>query len=144
MSEQPKLSQDAIALLRRVQARILAKPQQLDMAGWVSGMIFSYREPFRRLAANPECGTTACIAGWILIEAGITEIPRASSIGNAATKCLGMQGDYDDIDLFFASDWPEDLCYRTHVSSSDQAMAEIAAEAIDRWIEGDGCFLDNE
>jgi hypothetical protein len=109
-----------VELLLKVKERILAEPSQFDMRDW------------RR--SSPECGTVACIAGWACAIADAEEgiVPTDyHQIESRAEILLGERA----IALFYASCWPDDLCFAEEDASvRSPEYAAVAAQAIDRFI----------
>lgn len=107
-------------LLLKVKEQILAHPEELDMATW------------------GECGSPCCIAGWVvrLSDRILTpEFPTETEdqVDADARKALGV---VDRCPLFFWQDWPGDLRVSFLGPATPMRRAEVAAEAIDRYIEG--------
>lgn len=70
----------------------------------------------RFFATKNECGTTACIAGWVLLQSGYTLDERnhfhnsnndiVYSESNEAAKILGLSSHQEDL-LFYERYWPQ-------------------------------------
>lgn len=136
-----RLQPHAIKALQEVKQAILARPENFDMGHWIGGMddddALMSPEIATSLETGEHCGTTACIAGWICALNNLTTMHP----GYAASTFLGLG--IDSARLFYTSNWPVDL--RKHYKEAEfegdtLAQAQIAAEAIDRFIEGDGSF----
>jgi hypothetical protein len=115
-----------VALLREVQAAILKWPTHFDMEQPGRGCEF---DPV--VMAEPTCGTTACIAGWIcmlgdkrsLVNYPYDILERAAELGGLTST----QAD----DLFWF-----------HVDSDFIVTSQEAATAIDNFItsKGKSCY----
>lgn len=84
-----KLSKDAVELLRRVEQHILANPERIAMGCW---RVEGKRTELWGLKV-PECGTVACIGGWV---------EMLSEKTGLAESLLGIGG-YQSWELFFKS-----------------------------------------
>ncbi len=134
-----------VALLQTVKQHIVADPGNLSMLNWI------------RHAG--ECGTTACIAGWIVVFSEPGEsledrevkaiVIRAESHGdlrfaNLAATRIGYPRSGANCPLFYVDDWPRDLTLRWAGAKTAADAAAAAAEAIDRFIAGNGSFRQEE
>lgn len=126
-----------VELLRTIQKHIREEPRRLRMAAWARGgppnqegyVESGYGEEDH--VVFPPCGTVACIAGWAHILSG-------GGIGSAGQSAGARALDVDfDTALFFVDLWPADLEERYESAATDQERAEVACEAIDRFIAGD-------
>lgn len=142
------LTPEGIALLQRVKQRILAEPDKFDMYEWYCSIDGEYDwsanlDPFfqtlRSAQPGEPCGTTACIAGWVLLESGVQSIKNVRVIEDAAAVELGVYNKYRTEPLFYVSEWPNDLQKEYKQTKSPQ----VAAQAIDRWIAGNGSFAES-
>src|SRR5882724_140421 len=105
-----QLKPEAVRLLRAVQKQIRKAPTSFDMS--VIAEKAKYKEITASVILNnellPPCGTTACIAGWVLIKSnqpfeGNSPLSRAADI-------LGLNNESDGSDygqLFLSSKWPK-------------------------------------
>jgi len=151
----PKLSAQAIRLLRRVQEHILSDPRRFNMDYWKRHVSLA------RIAAGedcifgiesakdvPPCGTIACIAGWTAL-LGTPPGNRPllwSKVRTCATELLGLKPLLDergfsygsDYRLFFEENWPERFYHRFRLATSRRQRARIAAQRIDHFIKTGG------
>jgi len=124
------------ALLRAKEC-ILADPSQFDM--------YDYQNEFDKQSS---CGTTACIAGWIVYN----EYPECISDDKLAVDVLKFpSGMYyeslaedavnatnlDVNSLFHEGSWPEKYYTRFQKAKTRKEKAKIAAEVIDYFIESE-------
>jgi hypothetical protein len=127
-----------VELLERVKAHIRAYPETFDMGAF---------------ARHMTCGTVACIAGWasFLNNPMNKRSPWSMNIEGVALKVLGLDGLYDTQDdedgqvcpLFYNHQWPYDIQIRYDTAREmgvRSLMADIAGEAIDRFVAGNGSF----
>lgn len=118
--------------LRQVQESIRTHPLKFSMNQWAKGVL---------VAANPECGTTACIAGWVLahhfdhINGSAYAEPLA--VPTYAKYILGITDDQAD-DLFFYQHWPFEFSERFERADNPWDEAAIAVEYIDYFIAQNG------
>lgn len=120
-----------IPLLEKVKAAILAEPQTYNQAYFIE---------------ETPCGTTCCIAGHALLQAGVCSISEMKDLVPSFIATLAEE----ELDLttnqrfrLFASphDWPEP--YRSRMidaweNSDKDAEAHIAAARIDKFIATNG------
>jgi hypothetical protein len=113
-------------LLLKAKSAILAAPEHFSMREW-------------------DCGSTACIAGWVARIAGIER--RISHLFPTDLVRAQLKLNWLEFDrLSLVSAWPSDLGERFSVAEirnaefhdNDPELAEIAAERIDRFIATDG------
>lgn len=134
---------DSSILLRKVQKRILNNPKQVNMSFFCS---------------EDNCGTIACIAGWIIIESGFTP-EQVKSLGqiyyekqNAVGKASELLGipSSDVRRLFYSEHWPNnlDIELNKHKPGSTR-YGRVVSKAISLFIKhpevfkyGQGCYLD--
>ncbi len=129
------LTKPAKELLLKAKAVILAEPRQFDMAFF-----------FRRFTEwdVPNCGTTACIAGWLIaISRGMTPKEVDTSVRYQhpffeACELLGIDEKTGD-SLFYSPKWPEPFRTDYHNLSFvyHEQRAKIAANRIDYFLETD-------
>lgn len=113
------MKQEAIEILNKVKDSIRMHPDQFNMETW-------------------DCGTTACIAGWI----GRHTNTRIWGSCNAA-QALGV--DSNSIrKLFFVGDWPTSLLEVYDSAKCKYMKAEIACEAIDAFINDPSKFASGD
>lgn len=128
--------------LLKVKALILEEPLRFDMGLWRT------THPEACGIRAPKCGTVACIAGWGATLHFMEKDKRLKKLSTAAGLFMcsetpeiaaGFFGIDDGSNLFFESNWPEDLQERLDEETQGTAeYAQIAAEAIDRFIACDG------
>ena len=118
-------------LLRKVQAHILAHPEEFDMDYWI-------------------CGTTACIAGHAALMSGYRDGQSLRSInwlldaeGNACSpidagaSVLDVNPDQADR-LFFIENWPPGFREPYVNATEREEIARAASDRIDHFIATDG------
>jgi hypothetical protein len=126
-------------ILREASAAITAASERFDMGFWI-------RTPYRRGVAcvhtvrihRKDCGTTLCLAGWIVALApeGEAEERSMEAIPFAAKAIAGLsfhQGER----LFQTEKWPHPFQrkYRNgHNLRDSNAMAEALAERVEHFI----------
>lgn len=125
-----------VKLLEQVKGAILKHPENFDMELYAYGTVVADKQ------APPECGTTACIAGWaIAIHDGVVEEPQSigqeMKIWQRAEEVLDLDSEQGRT-LFHVSKWPEVFRRGYKCAESDADMAQIAAERIDRFIVSNG------
>lgn len=104
-------------LLRRIQKQILKEPKQFDMSWW-----------FSTSPHIPNCGTAACVAGWVMAlhrgcsphQASRLEIVDVSSYAQKLLSITPAQAQR----LFHAEYWPRRF-RRYSANSPKQAVARI-------------------
>jgi hypothetical protein len=124
------------ALLRAKEC-ILADPSQFDM--------YDYQN---ELDEKSSCGTTACIAGWIVFN----EYPKCRTDDKLSVDArrfpAGMYYEHlaeeavrstnlDVNSLFHEGNWPEKYYTRFQKAKTRKEKAKIAAEVIDYFIESE-------
>lgn len=128
-------------LLLKVKDQILKEPKQFFMGSWFSTQ-FDASKPIWPV---PNCGTSACIAGWaVALNAKknpnlMAEHYNATHDSIESDAMQALEISYQDAqDLFFASYWPMDLRDRyqemEYKDNAPEELAKIAAERIDRFI----------
>lgn len=143
MKTKPK-SKINVRLLRAIQRQIAKEPEQFCMSSW-----------FLKNDAIPNCGTSACIAGWAVTVSQKTNPLRAAKsmcprfeerdvlvglandrVAPKARRLLGlslMQGEL----LFYKENWPEQFCYDSWgITAKERALLAIAR--IDHFIATNG------
>jgi len=120
------LTTEGIEALQKVKEQILSEPQKFDMGQWVN--------------IHPECGTVACIAGWLVLNKfGVEEFRRMAnepggiSVKQEADKIIGCNGGR----LFYTCAWPEYLKDEYESKEGEYELvgkAELAVKAIDWFI----------
>lgn len=117
-------------LLLKVKEQILKEPKQFNMDNW-----------FTRAPGVPNCGTACCIAGWALtlnmaVSPNVARLSTAdllsSEIECAAAELLDTS---DAHKLFYVCNWPLELRHRYISSWRYSTVAQVAADAIDWFIE---------
>lgn len=121
-------------LLLKVKTAILADPEKFDM------------ESFYDVNADTACGTTACICGHAIFEAGRIDSLEAGygregySDEDEGGELLGLTNPTARR-LFYCKRWP-DYFYDRYVNArfdEDRSeMAKVAAERIDHFIATEG------
>lgn len=94
----------ALRLLRRAVHLIEEDPRRVDLTTWI------WRRPEGTLLSHtePDCGTTGCIAGWLVMLAGSDPDEKKIPAATQARELLGFKrprkGRKDPVgDLFFNS-----------------------------------------
>ena len=107
-----------VELLRKVQAHIVAHPEQVDM-----DVVLIHKK---------SCGTVGCIAGWAVMLGSSKPPNRDDEIWNLAEKLLGL--DLHQANELFLRFPPEPLGtpkYAQRVSDHiDKFIAKYAPEAV--------------
>lgn len=106
-------------LLLQIKERILAEPNLFSMTGYYKKM---------------DCGTSHCIAGWAV---HLTEGDKGLHLGdfhNRACTALGISYGQGH-GLFYDDEWPRELSDEYNENTDKKERAQIAARAIDRFIE---------
>lgn len=127
-----------IKLLRKIQKAIMQEPEQFDMDYW-----------FQTKEGVPNCGTTACIAGWALslsqkknpLQVAVTidknfGLFDYSGVRNLAAKVLEITIEQAD-NLFIKTHWPRDFryAYRAAFTNGDMFIAaDVAYHRINHFI----------
>jgi len=110
------ISTKGIALLHKVKEKILKNPRQLEMSTW-------------------DCGTAACIAGWMARIEGVY-IPSSCFYLHEwrayVRSSLGVTGSVSK--LVSVSDWDQDLKEDYLLTTDINTRAKTACRAIDRFI----------
>jgi hypothetical protein len=124
-------------LLLKAKASILANPSHFDMSGWVNTKDWSnlWKVSALHQYSLDACGTTACIAGWIVyhgVKDGVIT-DEGELIPVAANNALELPRSYTN-GLFFLDEWPPKLATRYRDAKRPATRARIAAERIDRFI----------
>lgn len=109
------IPEQAIKILNKVKESIRRHPEEFDMDSW-------------------DCGTTACIAGWIGRHA------QEICIGSRrAAELLGVPHEAA-YGLWFLDHWPDEV-YKAYVDAPCCVMrVEAACKAIDAFVEDPGQF----
>lgn len=122
-----------VELLQRVKAQILAEPNRFDMSSW---MLDENDNDIYTTQLFQECGSTACIAGWLVL-LGSDRVVRGEEMADVAAELLGVDVRVAET-LFYHYEWEEKLKERyefaLNVTESKTDRAKIAAEAIDDFI----------
>jgi len=123
-----RIKKVTISLLRRVKRKILSKPKSFDMDSWASP------------DSNVECGTTGCIAGWVvmLTHPDVQEQVKHYDDGlveweNRAIKELRISQTQAH-SLFHDEDWPERYKEKFYDAFSAKERARVAANRIEHFI----------
>ena len=106
-------------VLKKVRQAILQAPQHFDMSVW-------------------DCGSAACIAGWVCrlsgikvdIDASVAEL--GESVMDTAMRCLKISQKQAN-NLFFSGRWPEQF-----QGENEDRDAENAARRIDYFVKTGG------
>lgn len=127
------LSDKATKILLEVADRIVKYPETYDPKVYFKR---AYQNiPFSRECPEWLCGTTACIAGHVVIVAGIN--PEIVDIRYQAKKTLGLTHD-QAMALFTQSPdeyWPSPFAKQWVNARGDKEHAEITAARIHHFIE---------
>jgi hypothetical protein len=143
------IAPETAELLARVQKAIWANPEHFDMRMWVGTP-----EMLGRDHGPATCNTTACIAGWIVIEDDLGLISLDSlldsyperDVERRATRILrthSIRLTDEASTLFYAANWPDwaDARYKDVIKGtmSDKAkrkqLARLAVARIQYWID---------
>jgi hypothetical protein len=117
-------------LLLKVKEAILASPEKFSMDDWWCGSPVEIGKPLDISA----CGTVACIAGWCVALSGLPTTQSIEGLAQAAIGIERLNGEFASPFYLFHPDWwPVDLTKRL---SSGESEAKVAADAIDRFIQG--------
>lgn len=138
-----KLTAKAINLLRRVKEQILLEPLQFQMEQIFTRYIFGVDADREKI---PNCGTAACIAGWVhtlthkLTPAEADDERGNSSVGepwNVACEKLGIHDTMGEEanSLFLLSSWPAKFRSPYKKAKTPRGQASVAARRIDAFIE---------
>lgn len=136
------LSKDAVKLLRRVKKQILLEPRQFVMGYYFhSGTLLDYGEGACDLPRKkiPNCGTAACIAGWVISldskqkpsEANQTFRSPEETAGNALGLDLFGGG---RLELFRVDFWPAPYETAWFKAKTHRTRAQVAARRIEAFI----------
>lgn len=127
----PKLN---VRLLRRIKKHILDRPTRFFMESYVDqgtpgGRTCGFTDQAKRY---PECGTTACIAGWANILTGAKADWEIRDAGRASDK-LGLQPGQGCL-LFCDLNWPKAFADDYEKASTPLQRVKIAAARIEHLI----------
>ncbi len=134
-------------LLVEVKEAILAHPEHFGMHGWMkrdSRALNAWEwDELVSSEADPlvSCGTTACIAGWVVGLAGEKALDLNDGpvmfgrwVAERAEQLLGLT--QSQTMLFFHDKWPAQFEIAYEEAATDVEAAQIAGELID-------CFIEN-
>ena len=142
-----------IGRLQKVKEAILNNPHNFCLSSWVSNItgVTDHQGIELKKLSNPECGTTACIAGWIVYLFGdrdewekkrnINFQERAAQLLDIPERDIdrGSKGSADR--LFHRSQWPAkfsdaymDAFELKDSEKSHKQIAQITADRIDHFI----------
>ena len=130
----PKLTAKNRAIVEKALRAMLRWPKTVDMALYVS-----HDPTVRSTQPHPYCGTTACIAGHIVLAATGSRLRPGASYRTAATKILGLK-DFTDEDsltgdsLFHAERWPNNYRSRYWAARGPKTRAKIAVARVRHWL----------
>lgn len=143
---------EAIELLQRVKAAVLANPDHFDMDFWYA--LNLEIEPNETglyevdahhsvpdvplLGLLDRCGTVACAAGWIVALAGESVKPGEPIVWEAERLIDFNDSVGDACPLFGVARWPKDLQTWYYNVARVEERSHALAAAIDRWIALDG------
>lgn len=158
INEVVMLTQDTITKLRAVQEKIRNEPRQFLMHSFFSTQLKNdingvswrdyivegkYHSNINSLIKIPNCGTAACIAGWVVtISMGVNPDKAANSevctLSSTAVKAAGILNlKEEEVDrLFYFSQWPKR--FRKFDDEGTEEFAQQAIKRIDHFIETDG------
>jgi hypothetical protein len=122
-----------VKLLRKVQKHILEEPRRFLMESLIEkgrpGAVRNLDGIDRPL---PDCGTAACIAGWVCVLAQTPQIDRRD-----AEAVLGISYKTGD-KLFFIGGWPERFQIQWRATTDLLKRAQIGKRRIDHFIRTHG------
>jgi len=133
-------------LLLRAKKAILKEPKQFTMGAWFTKYPEERESSFEYTI--PNCGTAACIAGWVITLSKENQNPlraREAIVDQfkstrvyvdeetLACRILGLPR-YKAMSLFYVANWPNELIEKWEVADSPEERAQIAAERIDQFI----------
>ena|ERR1700674_152666 len=160
-----KPSKETVKKLRKLQAFIRKEPRRFDMSCWGAAIKGSIEKLDPNKAAidqnglenygvslhiiadnNPPCGTVACLAGSVLMMAGLIK-PKfiktkkdevavfdfGSKTPSRASDYLGITPD-DENKLFYLDGWQARFSY-AYWSLSNKQQVERACKRLDHYIE---------
>ncbi len=81
----------AYAVLEHVYRLVKAEPKRLNMQNWLSMLKGEQKDKAIPLAAQPACGTVACLAGWI----NVVTKNQGNYTATAALDRLGLDAMQD-------------------------------------------------
>lgn len=155
MENEPLLSDEAKALMRKAAAIAVENYRGFDMALWIVDfndfVLNTLPHPVAELERSPMCGTVGCYGFEICIAAGdtIAQIYAMDSdpdinngVAERAAKHLGLTTS-DCYMLFHVFDWPTE--YRRAYTEARQLTKDralVLQEVVELWIKGDGHFPD--
>lgn len=122
--------------LRAGYRRAQAFPEGFEMATWIEE------------SDEAPCGAVGCYAYEICVAVGgyspMTLLDRfqtdnSFSMQGRAHELIGVPR-YSLAGLFDVGFWPADLCTQYYAAQDQGERADLLAEAVERWIEGDGSF----
>lgn len=131
-----------VPLLREIQRIIRLEPKKVNMNNW---KLRGHSLKGTSLQVPP-CGTVCCIAGWVVeLTPRVIEGFFEGVIETQALEILGIANPaWKECELFYPAAWPDNLyerLYRTQLQTP--AYVEVVCEAIDRFIEGGGKFIES-
>lgn len=130
-------------LLLKAKKAILREPLQFTMGSWFT------TEPEELWGSErdvPNCGTAACIAGWVITCSKPEQDPRQARETVVANRIYGENEEklactLLGVDrntaqyLFYTSHWPNDMIVKWGDCETPEERAAVAAERIDQFIE---------
>ena len=131
-TKKPKMN---IALLRKVQKEILARPDQFNMDGW-----------FKQSASNGfragGCGTAGCIGGWglaLTLRPKTKRLDRLNPVQNIETfrDLFGLTLEQAER-LFYEDEWPLEFKWFELYRPDNLTAARLASKRIDHFIKTKG------
>lgn len=145
------IAPETAQLLQRVQNDILRSPEHFDMRTWVGTPDSDESAHKTRLRT---CATTACIAGWIVIEdwfcpISLEDLLAAKQLVNIEGRALSILQQYSIVDyesvqpLFHLEKWPiwaanrYDEILNSQLTDKDKRkqLARLAVARIQYWID---------
>jgi len=143
------MTNKAKEILLEVKELILKEPEHYDMALWTSAGDGEDIADIEYALKNWNCDTTCCIAGYLVVLAyskarekkdpyynWILDVPQMP-IEIAAMDILETK----ELNLFYIDHWPGDLKLRVWNHETPEEMAQIGADAIDRYIYNGGSLV---
>ena len=152
MSEKPRLTKEARALLAKTFVAMRKHAETFDMNIWMA-----HEDGGEKKAPRPYCGTTACLAGHIVLAAGVKpemvdtmgDVPKCHlsrrlrriaagrleyswiGVSDLAEVLLGV-GDLHGV--FHLSEWPGPYQEAYHAATTPKAKVNIAIARVRHWM----------
>jgi len=124
-----------VALLRKIQKKILDEPGQFQMRTW-----YSTTDDFHN-QVKVNCGTAACIGGWAVTIAKKVKPSEYWKTGwdtlAEAKKLLRITMPMTER-LFLEANWPDKFRHAYYDAKTNQGQAQAASARIDHFIKTKG------